>query len=140
MAIRKESDLPTPSKDIAMNTKTLITIATAAIALLGAASAFAQEGFTELPGVDHSTLTRAEVQAEALRARATGLIAFNDHEQVLYTSGMGKTRAQVVAETLAARRVGAISNNDRLVELTPAQAEAIEMAGQQAVHLQMAAR
>jgi len=123
-----------------MNTKTLITIATAAIALLGAASAFAQEGYTDLPEVTHSTLTRAEVQAEAISARASGLIPFNDHEQVLYTTGMGKTRAQVVAETLAARRLGAISNNDRLVELTPAQTEAIERAGQQALDLQMAAR
>lgn len=89
-----------------MNTKTLITIATAAIALLGAGSAFAQEGATEFPEVNRSTLTRAQVQAEAL----------------------------------AARRVGAISNNDRLVELTPAQAAAIEMAGLQALQMQVAAR
>lgn len=89
-----------------------------------------------------STLTRAEVQAEAQRARAAGEVTHGDHTAApeLQSRAPGLTRAQVVAELREAVRLGVIGQGDTLVVPTPQQQALIRMAGERALALQMASR
>jgi hypothetical protein len=133
--------LPTHFKDIVMNTKTFLAAAFAtigAIATLGAGSAFAGEGTDAYPVAYTSTVTRAEVQAETLRARAAGLIANGEQSIVIAETGPMLSRAQVRAETLEAIRVGAISRQEQSAAPTAAQLESIRLTGQKAVAMTMA--
>jgi Domain of unknown function (DUF4148) len=128
-------------KDIVMNTKTFFAAAFAtigAISTLGAGSAFASEGTYEYPVAYTSTLSRADVQAETLRARAAGLISNGEQSIVIADTGPALSRAQVRAETLEAIRVGAISRHEQSVAPTAAQLESIRMAGLKAVAMTMA--
>jgi hypothetical protein len=129
-------------KDIAMNTKTLLTAAFAAISaisMLGAGSAFANEGTYDDPvsSASTSTLSRADVRAETVRARAAGLIASGERSIVIVDTGPTLTRAQVKAESLEAIRVGGISRHEQSVAPTAAQAESIRQAGLRAVAMTM---
>jgi hypothetical protein len=128
-------------KDIVMNTKTFLAAAfvtLGAISTLGAGSAFANEGTYDDPVSSTSALHRAEVKAEALRARAAGLIASGERNIVIVDTGPALSRAQVNAETLEAIRVGAIGRREQSVAPTAAQAENIRRAGLKAVAMEIA--
>lgn len=126
-----------------MHTKTLLTVA---IALVGAAfSATAGtvsygEVTPDYPMAFTSTLTRAEVRTDALRARAAGHIAIGERSYVVAETGPGLTRAQVVAETLEAIRVGAIDHHEHTQVLTAMQLDSIRQAGLRAVAMTVASR
>jgi hypothetical protein len=124
-----------------MNTKTFFAAAFAtlgAISTLGAGSAFANEGTYDNPVSSMSTLNRADVKAEAQRARAAGLIATGERNIVIVDTGPALSRAQIKAETLEAIRVGAISRREQSVAPTADQAESIRRAGLKAVAMAMA--
>ncbi len=123
-----------------MNTKTLFAAAFAAIATLGATSALADGATYEFPTTTTSTVSRADVKAETLRARAVGRIAEGERSIVITDSGPSLTRAQVVAETLEAIRIGAISRHEQSVSPTAAQLESIRQAGLRAITMTMASR
>ncbi len=107
---------------------------------LAAGSALAYEGI-DLPVSNFtSTLTRADVQADVLHARAAGLVAHGDKTVIATPVGMAKTRAQVRAETLEAIRLGAISQGEQSSFPTLLQLQRIEMAGQLALQVMVAAR
>lgn len=123
-----------------MNTKTLFAAAFAALTALGAGSAFAGEATYDYPVVYTSTVSRADVKAQALQARAAGQIAQGELSVVVTDTGPALTRAQVKAETLEAIRVGAISRHEQSLAPSAAQLESIRMAGQKAVVMTMASR
>lgn len=89
-----------------------------------------------------ATLSRAEVRAEAQRARMAGEIAQGDQTVALEQRSRvpGLTRAQVVAELREAVRLGVIGHGDELIMATPAQQSLIRMAGERALAMQVAAR
>jgi Domain of unknown function (DUF4148) len=124
-----------------MNTKTFLAAAIAtlgAFSTLGAGSAFASEATYDHPVPATSTTTRAEVQAETLRARAAGLISNGEQGIVVADTGPALSRAQVRAETLEAIRVGAIGRDEQGVVPTPTQLESIRLAGLKAAAMTMA--
>ena len=111
-----------------------------AITMLGAGSAFAGEASYDYPVAYTSAVSRADVQAQTLSARAAGLIAHGERTVVIVATGLSLTRAQVKAEALEAIRVGAISRGERNVIPTAAQLESIRLAGLKAVAMTMASR
>jgi Domain of unknown function (DUF4148) len=127
-----------------MNTKQLLLpLFTAAVALIGFASttaAHANEVSYEAPVTWQSTLTRAEVRAEAARARAAGEFSLSDETYVPKVAFMPKTRAQVHAETLEAIRLGLTRNGEDTVLPTVEQLSRVEMAGLRALSMTLAAR
>lgn len=123
-----------------MNAKTLITIAIALTGFAAATTSMAGEASYEPAQPSTSTLTRAEVRADYVAARAAGQLDTGERSHVAAPTGTAKTRAQVVAETLEAVRIGAINHGERSLSLTPAQAASIEMAGLRALSMQVAAR
>jgi len=108
-----------------MNAKTFI----AAASILAAGSAFAQDVTFELPMHVSSTLTRAEVRADAIAARRAGLIQTGQLDTVTVASTSLKTRAQVQAEAREAVRLGLVDRGENVAVITAAQAESIRMAG-----------
>jgi Domain of unknown function (DUF4148) len=131
---------PLHLKDITMNTKAFFAaaFAVAAVTTFGAGSALATETSLDLPVVYTSTVSRAEVHAEALRARAAGQIEHGELSVVIADTGPALSRAQVKAETLEAIRVGAISRHEQSVLPTAAQLDSIRLAGLRAVAMTMA--
>ena len=124
-----------------MHTKTLLTVAIALIGTaFGATSARAGEVEPDYPMTFTSTLSRAQVQADAMRARAAGHIAIGERSYVVAETGPGLTRAQVVAETLEAIRVGAIDRHEHSQFATATQLESIRQAGLRAVAMTVASR
>lgn len=88
-----------------MNTKTII--AASLLSLLAAGSAFAQTA--------SGGLTREQVRAELMRARAAGEIPENEVQLSALPIGKSTstvTRAQVIAEYYRARANGEIATND----------------------------
>ena len=124
-----------------MHSKTFIAVAITLIAAtFGATAARAGEATPDYPVAYSSTLTRAEVQAEALRARAAGHIAIGERSYVVADTGTPLTRAQVLAELHEAVRLGAISDGERNVFPTAMQLESIRLAGLKALAMTMASR
>jgi hypothetical protein len=127
-----------------MNTKQLLVpLFTVAIALIGFASAtaaHANETSYVAPEYVHSTLTRAEVRAEAVRAIAAGDFNFGEGSYAPRITGTAKTRAQVVAETREAIRLGLTSHGDETMLPTAEQNARVEMAGLRALSMTLAAR
>lgn len=128
-----------------MNSKSFITSLTAAVALLGAASAFAAplvgEADLSLPMAYSSKLSRAEVQAAALQARAAGQQFNGDYIALKEPAFMSTvTRAQVHAEALEAIRLHAIGQGEHNYFPTQEQLDSIRLAGERAVTMQVAAR
>jgi len=87
-----------------MNRKPLI--AAAAIALLGATSAFAQEATPDTWMQVASSKTRAQVQAELAQARADGSLQVFRAGYIETVKGAPKARAEVRAAIEAARASG----------------------------------
>jgi hypothetical protein len=125
-------------KDTIVNTKTIFVAAFAAVTTFGVSQAFAGEASYDYPVAQTSAVSRADLQAETLRARAAGLIAYGERNVVIADSGPALTRAQVKAETLEAIRVGAIDRHEHNVVLTAAQLSSIRMAGLRAAMVTVA--
>lgn len=123
-----------------MNTKTFITVAIALIGAVAGTAASAGEATYDYPVAYTSTLTRAEVRAEAVRALAAGEVSTGEQSVVVAAAGMPLSRAQVRAETLEAIRIGAISRGEQNDFPTAAQLNSIRMAGERAVAMQTAMR
>jgi len=123
-----------------MNTKTFITVAIALIGAVAGTAATAGEATYGYPVVYTSTLTRAEVRAEAVRALAAGEVSTGERSIVVGSVGMPLSRAQVIAETLEAIRIGALSRGEQNVFPTAAQLDSIRMAGERTVAMQTAMR
>lgn len=83
-------------------------IATVALSIAAAGSAFA-ESPTPAPAALNSSLTRAEVQAELLQARAAGtLVSTEDQFNKGADVAVSRSRDEVRAETLAAIASGEV--------------------------------
>lgn len=80
-----------------------------------------------------STLTRAQVQAEAAEAFKNGRIVRGEYVPNVVSTAAPMTRAQVVAEMLEHRRLGLTSNGKDYPQATPEQAEQIRQAGLRAL-------
>lgn len=86
-------------------------------AALGMTAATAQAGELYTPAqyqdASTSTLTRAQVKQDVLRARAEGGLEHNDIDlPTPVAAPFGRTRAAVKAEVLAASRTGGLEHND----------------------------
>jgi Domain of unknown function (DUF4148) len=122
-----------------MKVRTSLFAASALVMLAAAPAVFAQEATPDTwISASQSTLTRAEVRAQAIAARDAGLIPRGEASvepllpRTATALAQGKTRAQVRAETAEARRLGLMAHRGEssdVVEITPAQAEQIRVAG-----------
>lgn len=113
-----------------MNTFTRIALPV--VLSMTAAAAMASEFTPEAPFV--STLSRAEVRAEAIAARDAGLIASGEFAPVIVAQNTSTvTRAQVRAEAVEAQKLGLINTGEITVLPTPAQLEQVRLAGLRAV-------
>jgi hypothetical protein len=112
--------------------KSVTRIALPIVLSLTAAAAMASEFTPEAPFV--STLSRAEVRAEAIAARDAGLIASGEFAPVTVAKSTSTlTRAQVRAEAVEAQRLGLLTAGEVIVLPTPAQLEQVRLAGLRAV-------
>jgi hypothetical protein len=69
------------------------------------------------------------VRADAIRARAAGLIVDGERSAVAPSIGMPNQRAQVKAELHETRRLGLLANGEQTAVLSEAQRMAIHNAG-----------
>lgn len=118
----------------------LFTVAVSIVGFATATAAHANEMSYVAPVSLQSTLTRAEVKADAARAIAAGEYSISDATYEPRIFGIAKTRAQVNAETREAIRLGLISHGDETVIPTTAQLARIELAGLKALSMTLAAR
>lgn len=110
-----------------MNTKSVLI---AALAVLAASAAMAETPEREVPYTPNSTVSRAEVAAEAVKAQASGQIAKGEQTYVASVPSAELSRAQVVAEARAAQRLGLIAHGEMAErDATAAELETIRMAG-----------
>lgn len=113
-----------------MNTFTRIALPI--VLSMTAAAAMASEFTPEAPFV--STMSRAEVQAQAIVARDAGLIASGEFAPITVADNTSTlTRAQVRAEAVQAQRMGLIASGETTVLPTQAQLEQVRLAGLRAV-------
>jgi Domain of unknown function (DUF4148) len=127
------------SQEFIMKVRTSFFAASALVLLAAAPAVYAQEATPDTwIGASHSTLSRAEVRAQAIAARDAGLIQHGEAsvEPLAPRSAallaQAKTRAQVRAETAEARKLGLVTSrgdSSDVVEITPRQAEQIRVAG-----------
>ena len=112
-----------------LSTRILLPVAFA----ITATGAFAEGPiFVEPPF--QSTLSRAEVQAQAVQARDSGLFAIGEGVVVADNSAPSNlSRAQVRAEAAEAVRLGLHNGGETSVVPTPAQIEQIRLAGLRAI-------
>ena len=113
-----------------MNRKMFVVITTAAVALFGAASVFAQEATQEFGDARAlSTVSRDDVNAQTSAAQHEGSLGF--HEASPAPDGdAALTRTQVRAETREAQRLGLLGSNEAEVPIaTPAEQASIVAAG-----------
>ena len=127
-----------------MNTRTVSTIAlvaAAAAALLTALPASASAGFGEgTPGYPHeiqqsaqtSSVSRADVHAEARRVTAQGYLAGGEFGLPVAESLSLASRDQVRAEAVEAQRLGLVAGGERSVIYTAPQLALIKAAGERA--------
>jgi Domain of unknown function (DUF4148) len=122
-----------------MNSK--IIIATTLIALVGAGSAFAQEGTQDFPAAQFlSSQSRADVKAELANAQRNGTLVTYTEASPTQVPASTLTRTQVVAELREAQRLGlvGVSNEGDFRIATPAQQESIRAAGLRAISTNVA--
>lgn len=109
-----------------MNTFTRIALPI--VLSMTAAAAMASEFTPEAPFV--STLSRAEVRAQAIAARDAGLITSGEFAPVIVAQNASTvTRAQVQAEAVEAQKLGLVTTGETTVLPTSAQLEQVRMAG-----------
>ena len=122
-----------------MNSK--IIIATTLIALVGAGSAFAQEGTQDFPAAQFlSSNSRADVKAELATAQRNGTLVTYTEASPAPVPGSELTRTQVVAELREAQRLGlvGVSNEGQYRIATQAEQESIRAAGLRAISTNVA--
>ena len=113
-----------------MNTFTRVALPI--VLSMTAAAAMASEFTPEAPFV--STLSRAEVRAEAIAARDAGLTASGEFAPVIVADNTSTlTRAQISAEAVEAQKLGLIVSGEVTVLPTSAQMEQVRLAGLRAV-------
>jgi hypothetical protein len=125
-----------------MFTRAALASVLASAFTVAAGASFAGEATYEYPQVVSSSVSRAEVRADAIAARQAGFVASGELSFVAETT-MGPSqlsRAQVVAELHEARRLGLLPRGERTVVPTPAQTEQIRLAGLKATMPMLAAR
>lgn len=108
---------------------TLVALAAAASAFVLAMPASAQEATPDYPTAYTSTVSRAEVRADAIDARKAGLIVDGERSVVIADIGMPATRAQVAAELREARRLGLIADGEQVAVASESQLQAVKSAG-----------
>jgi hypothetical protein len=114
-----------------------VVVFAAAVVLAG--PVLAEGGTPDHPQPFTSTVSRAEVRAEAIAAARAGLLSQGEATVVAETFVATKTRAQVLAEMHEARRLGLIAPGEADWPVaTPAQAEQIRLAGLRAVQQTLA--
>lgn len=121
-----------------MNSK--LIIATTLIALVGAGSAFAQEGTQDFPAAQTlSTKSRADVKSELAAAQRAGTVGYGEASPAPVPAST-LTRTQVVAELREAQRLGLVgaSNEGDARIATKAELESIRLAGLRAVDTSLA--
>jgi hypothetical protein len=119
-----------------MNTRLTTTVAliSTAILTLAAPMAMAQEATPDNFSTFTSQVTRDAVRADAIAAARAGQIERGEASHTATTFKSVQPRAQVAAEGREAQRLGLIAFGEGPGPVaTPAQAEAIRLAGQQAV-------
>lgn len=117
-----------------MNTR--LTAAAALLAALSVApAAMAQEATPDtFQAFQGSSVSREAVRADAVAALKAGLIERGEASVATASFESTRARAQVAAEGREALRLGAVAFGEGPgVVVTPAQAEAIRTAGQQAL-------
>ena len=122
-----------------MNSK--IIIATTLIALVGAGSAFAQEGTQDFPAAQYlSSKSRADVKAELATAQRNGTLVTYNEASPSQVPASTMTRTQVVAELREAQRLGLVDTaNEGDVRLaTQAEQASIRAAGLRAINTNVA--
>ncbi len=121
-------------------TKTLVT---ALIALSGAAFTFgtaqAADADPGYPQPYSSALTRADVHSQVLAAQAQGLLRHGEVPLVTTTFEPMKTRSQVHAEAVEANRLGLIDSGEASPVYSAQQLDRIQMAGERALGMNVAA-
>jgi hypothetical protein len=111
-----------------------------ALALVAAGTtAFADGATYDHPTPLASSVTRAEVRADAVQAQRNGQIANGEATVVAEPQRSTLTRVQVAAEVREAQRLGLLARGEVIPEATPAQERAIQLAGQRATATQLAA-
>jgi Domain of unknown function (DUF4148) len=124
-----------------MNSK--IAIATALIALIGAGSAFAQEGTQDFPAAQNlSSKSRADVKAELAAAQRSGTVISYGEASPAPVPASTMTRKQVVAELREAQRLGLVgTDNEGGIRIpTAAENESVRQAGLRAIGTSVAQR
>ena len=124
-----------------MNTpRTLIAASLVSLsALFAATGAVAQEATPDNWTQSVSTLSRAEVRADAAAALRAGLIESGEATRWNVPTAAVNTRAQVRAEAVAALQLGLTDRGEaNAPSATPAQAEMIRQAGLRALSVPVA--
>lgn len=110
-----------------------------ALALVATGSAAFADGATyEYPTHFQSSVSRAEVRADAVQAQRAGTIVTGEVNEVAVPLRSALTRAQVVAEAAEAQRLGLTHGGEVIVDATPAQLRSIQLAGERAASPRMA--
>ena len=123
-----------------MNSK--IVIATTLVALIGAGSAFAQEGTQDFPAAQMlSTQSRAAVKSQLATTQRTDTLSYGEASATPVPAST-MTRVQVVAELREAQRLGLVdADNEGSFRIpTAAENEAVRQAGLRAVNTSLAQR
>lgn len=127
-----------------MNTRKLQAVALIAASLV-AGSAFADGAEYQYPQPATSTVSRADVRAEAVAAMRGNAVANDEYQANQYPkadvmAASTLLRAQVVAEAIEARRLGLIAEGEGSSRVpTAGQLEQVRLAGQAAVAKHLAA-
>jgi hypothetical protein len=112
-----------------------------AFASLASTAAFAQEATPDYPQAVTSSVSRAEIRAQAIAARDAGLVAIGEiGQRHVQPQAAGADRVRVQAELGEARRLGLIVDGERSAEATQAQLESVRAAGDRAAVTRVAGR
>jgi hypothetical protein len=113
-------------------TQRLVSQVAAAVALVAAGSAaFAQEATYDYPTPITSSVSRADVRAEAAQALRAGTTIVGEASGVEHTPATSVvSRARVMAEAAEARRLGLSAIGERSVVASVEQERAIQVAGE----------
>ena len=126
-----------------MNAKSVfsaLVVLSALAALSTSGAALATEATLDSPADTMSMLSRDDVRHAAIEARIAGLLDRGEVTIQHEPARSLKTRAQVVAEAVEARRLGVLGGGEASVLPTAAQLERIQMAGQNALPMNVARR
>lgn len=119
---------------------TLVTLIAAASALVLALPASAQEATPDHPTSYTSSVSRDEVRAAAIGARAAGQIVDGERSFVAAPIGMPVNRATVVAELQEARRLGLVADGEQVAVASEAQLQSVKSAGLRARDTEVAVK